>query len=277
MCVLYIAENGNRNDLRIDYCIENLIYNIREGEVLANLSLFLTNESSEYQALKLLHLKTVADVKALNLENHSDYVFLQQVRDIYKGRILFNLSEKTVEFYCKPRELANDKDLLKANIQKLQIDTEYPNRSERNTSRKYEIPYTSIRIAQLPPCQTIFYSINITVKNNNFDYLIGGIESPSINGTVRELKNYSNDWKLFFDIPEDKILKPLRHDILIQNKYGLRHPKCYRLDSNIYPEYIKDKKLASKVAWFSSPDPQEDFSIEVLFPEKENRLVTGNV
>lgn len=24
MCVLYIAENGNRNDLRIDYCIEML-------------------------------------------------------------------------------------------------------------------------------------------------------------------------------------------------------------------------------------------------------------
>jgi len=252
MCILYIAVNNNSDNLKLNYCIESLNYNSSAGELISNISFFLTNTSKEPQAIALIHTKPIGYVKALNFKK--DYDFLRLLCDVYDGRLSFNIRNQTVEFFSKPKELSVDEDHLK----KIPFLIDLPMNKEL-CSDDLNRRYTKIRIDNFPPGKTAFYSIHLEVSNGK--HSIDGREVPS--GPFRYLRYRSNDWKSL-DIPKEQIITPQRHDVLIQNKKGML-PKCYRLDSNVHQEFIRDKELASKVAWFNSPDPHKDFSIALSF------------
>ena len=250
MCILYMAVNDNRDSLKLNYCIESLNYNSSEGEVFTNISFFLTNTSTVPQSITLIHTKPISR-PANALDFKKDYDFLRLLCDVYDGRLSFNIRNQTVEFFSKPRKLSSDDEHLK----KIPFLPDLPTQGCDAMNQRY----TKIRIDNFPPSKTVFYSINLEIRN--IKYSIDGREISS--GPFRDLRYRSNDWKSL-DIPEERIIIPQRHDILIQNKQGIL-PKCYRLDSNVHQEYIRDKKLASKVAWFNSPDPHQDFSIALSF------------
>lgn len=289
MCVLYTSVNKDKKDLEINYVIETLTYLLPHREILLNLSFFLTNSSENDRSIRIVHRKTVDDLGHLDLNDKADKDLLNFLCDVYGDRLSVNLESRITEFYCKPKEFAGKEDHLENFVFKQNLPLNEDLKEEKSSllldKKERWTPYTSIRIGNFPAKQKVFCSLNMVIKGDSFDYLLGGVATPSISGANALLKNIKYDdlsylpkdspWHLFFESEinrDDRIIKPKGYDILIQNKQGTL-PKCYRVGPNIHEEFIENRKLASKVVWFSSHDPNQDFTIEVLFSDKDNEIL----
>lgn len=290
MCVVYVATEGDKKDLEIKQVIETLEYDLHHKQAHINLAFFVSNHSEKAQSIRMVHRKTVDDVRPLDWNRQSDYNLIELLCNIYSDRLSFDLKNRTVEFFRKPREFAKEEDHLKAIIysQELPFRIEDPTEGKASyrifENEKERAPYTSIKIDNFPARKTVFYSINMVVKNYSYDYLIGSVDTPSIDGAavlLRKIKyrdlsylSAESPWNSFFETNinnQEKIIKPESYGTLIRNKRGTL-PECYRLDPNVYREFIKDTRLASKVAWFTSTDPDQDFTIEALFSNHDDKI-----
>lgn len=272
MCVLFSKVEENSN-LKIDYLIETLAYDLPERKLLVNLSFFITNSSDEEQSVRILNRKTIDNPKPLDKED--DYPTLLLLYKVYNNRLIFDLDNNTLKFYAKQRMFAKEKDIF-LNILFKQ-DLNYQIESPGDTSESFDAPYTSLKIDGFPPRQTIFHSINYVVKGHSFEYLAASEETPKISSPYllykkikfKELLTFPKEskWRTFFDknfVLEKRILWPEKYDILVRNTKG-RLPECYSLDTNTDRELVMDRDLESEVAWFSSNRTNQDFSIALHF------------
>lgn len=291
MCVLYVAEKDNKQ-LDIKYGIETILYNLPARQIEANFSFFVNTHSDAPQFLRIVHRKLIKseDVNVVNPEQSKGRDFFNFLSRLYGKRFNYDYDKNTIDFYCKPLEFSEDN---KEHLENVLFDTKIDFNIENILSsdniapdlEEWRVPFTSIKVGPFPPNKTMFYSLDMVVKGSSFNHLLGGSAVPSIKGGGELLSGIkyldlsfvpeNSPWHKFFSQyvdKEEKILRPPTYDIIIQNKRGTL-PKCYKIGPNVHLEYIEEKKLFSKVAWFTSDDPKHDFSIDVIFSEKDDRII----
>lgn len=295
MCVLYVAERNNKQ-LDIKYAIETILYNLPARQIEVNLSFFVNTYSNDPQVLRLIHRKLIKseDVTVVNPEQSKGKDFLNFLSRLYGDRFHYDYDKNTIDFYCKPLEFLVDnlvdnkehlKDVLFDNKINFNIENILSSDNMIPDSEEWRVPFTSIKVGPFPPNKTMFYSLDMVVKGNSFNYLLGGSVVTSIKGGDELLSSIkyidlsfvpeNSQWHKFFNQcinDEEKIVRPHTYDIIIQNKRGTL-PKCYKVGPNVHLEYIEEKKLFSRVAWFTSDDPKHDFSIDVIFSERDDRII----
>lgn len=286
MCVLFWSD---KDQVTIPYVAEFLNYNLLKRRVLITLVVAISNKGKESVTVGALHRRDVHVEKSMS--RWYKYVSGRGDNDIKTLADLYGESLTISEDYDlklnDPLDPQKQIGVFKfvseeATLEKvgpLYPSDDFSNKDSRITNIGVE--WTPFRFGPIEGGGDWLFSFQIKIDGSAYEALMGDEEYPCviIDG-ASEIKRrmmcddlynqgIESPWLRYFEETVfPNIVKPARYDIIITNRTGML-PICYRLSSRVRRQYIADDDFAKSVAWFSSDDPDQDFSIELEFQESK--------
>jgi len=144
-----------------------------------------------------------------------------------------------------------------------------------------DVPFTAFTFS--PPLNTSYwaYTFDITIEGEVCEAAFRGEKRWPVEGAavLRRRIEWENLFgrlskdpyaRFFRDrLGQARMILPERYDILIANETGVL-PTCYRWCAHTSRQFVSDKELEGKVAWFMCEDPAQDFVINLEFEDLES-------
>lgn len=275
MCVIFWAEEG---EFEIPHVFEVLRFELPRRRVLANISAIISaSDEHEQVVVGVAHRRRVEVEPAFDrwekyARKEEDWV-ASVIGALYG--IVPDLEEGlTLKF--GPGQVRNGagKMIVPSTVEGFGVVEVGHEEEEYATGTERYKPFTPFVFELAKGASHALYSFDITVEGTAFDSLVDVETGCSVDGAaILKSKILNEDlqicrdtsWKRYFEEHIcDRIVKPKRYDTMITNGLGAL-PTCYRLCNRTRRELVDDEDLSSRVAWFTSDDPNQDFIIELEF------------